>query len=81
MQHRARLPSQLTVTLELRIAMIAAMKNVLSPISEAPITPMDLPKASTNLLDTLMDPIIAEVVLFSGCKPKALVRRALDAAM
>lgn len=33
----------LTVSRGWRIAMIAAMKNVLSPISEAPITPIDLP--------------------------------------
>jgi hypothetical protein len=43
----------ITVTLELLMAMIAAMKNVLSPISLAPITPMDLPSASTKRRERL----------------------------
>ena len=42
--------SILTTRLELRIAMIAAMKNVLSPISDNKIMPHDLRNAcaSTN---------------------------------
>lgn len=35
-----------TVRRAWRMAMIAAMKKVLSPISDAPMTPIDLPTAS-----------------------------------
>ena len=41
----------LTSFLSLRIAMTAAMKKVLSPISEAKITPHDLKKPSKNRFD------------------------------
>jgi hypothetical protein len=39
----------------LRIAITAAMKKVLSPISEAKITPHDLKKPSRNLFVMLIE--------------------------
>lgn len=54
-----------TVHLWCRMAMMAAMKKVLSPISEAPMTPMDLITASQKPRERC-EPTIPLDVLFSA---------------